>query len=129
LNEFGVLRLRLPQNARQVPQSVIDDGHRYGALQFGFEMGTGVRTYMTSGLPHALAVALLVLPSLPAALMAGVAFGAGRALMTLTRHAHPDRSAWDTALRTRDRLIRVVLTIASGAVGTVIVLQIHNPVV
>lgn len=47
INEFGLVRLPLPQNGRQVPESVRDDGPRYGALQFGFEMGTGLRTYYT----------------------------------------------------------------------------------
>jgi hypothetical protein len=113
-NEFGLVRIRLPQNARQVPSSIVDDGHRYGALQFGFEMGTGVRTYMTSGLPHALASGLLLLANLPDALLAGAAFGLGRAAMTLARHAHPDRDAWDDALRERDRVLRSGLTVAFG---------------
>ncbi|HEX2299225.1 MAG TPA: hypothetical protein VHH34_12045, partial [Pseudonocardiaceae bacterium] len=50
--EIAGYRLSLPQNARQVPTWIIREGSRAGALQFGYEMGTGVRTYMTSALPH-----------------------------------------------------------------------------
>jgi hypothetical protein len=124
LHEVGVVRLRLPQNARQVPESVVDEGARFGALQFGFEMGTGVRTFMTSGLPHVLAVALMVVAGLPEGLLAGLGFGAGRAWMTLSRHAHRDHDEWDAALARFDRVVRLGLTAAAGV--TIGVLVVHS---
>lgn len=115
-HEFGLLHLHLPQNARQVPQWVIDEGGRYGALQFGFEMGTGARTFMTSGLPHVLLLAVLLTASWPYALLAGLLFGGGRAWMALTRLWHPDPARWDVALRRSDRTVRAVLVVAAGLV-------------
>ncbi|WP_019901771.1 hypothetical protein [Salinispora arenicola] len=118
--EVGLFTLSLPQNARQVPQSIIQDGEQIGALQFGFEMGTGVRTFMTSGLPHVLLLCVLLLAGWPTALLSGLAFGAGRAWMMLSRLWHGDVVAWDMALAECDRFIRVVL---AGA-ATVVVIPI-----
>lgn len=120
-NEFGIARLPLLQNGRQVPQSITDDGGQYGALQFGFEMGTGVRTFMTSGLPHALAACLILVATWPIAIIAGLGFGAGRAWMTLSRHAHHDHVAWNDSLTKFDRGIRGVLTVASALSLAVII--------
>ncbi|MEQ4205600.1 hypothetical protein ABN028_05165 [Actinopolymorpha sp. B17G11] len=114
LQEFGIFRLRLPQNARQVPESISADGARYGALHFGFEMGSGVRTYMTSGLPHVLAAGVLLVAGWPAALLAGVGFGAGRALMVLSRHAYGDDGRWDQSLARYDTSIRALMTLATA---------------
>lgn len=114
--ELGLYQLPLPQNARQVPQSILAEGGRVGGLQFGFELGTGVRTFMTSGLPHVLLVAVFLFTGWPHALLAGVSFGAGRAWMALSRLWNSDTEAWDDELASRDRLIRVVLTAVSAAV-------------
>ncbi|MBW8482178.1 hypothetical protein [Actinomadura parmotrematis] len=96
LREFGLVRLPLPQNARQIPQEVLQTRLRRGTLQFGFELGTGVRTYVSASTPYVLALGLLLshqgpLPSL----LAGLAFGAGRALSAaLTLWSRdPDRDA------------------------------------
>jgi hypothetical protein len=120
LGEFGLYTLRLPQNGRQVPQWVIDEGGRPGALQFGFEMGTGVRTFMTSGLPHLLAAALLLVSDLPQAVLAGLAFGAGRAWMTLSRLWSGDADRWDAGLNRWLRPLRAALAVA--AVGCCVAL-------
>ncbi|MGC5319647.1 hypothetical protein ACPXB5_13030 [Micromonospora arida] len=120
--EFGLYRLRLPQNARQVPQTIVTADSRYGPLQFGFEMGTGVRTYMTSGLPHILVLGLLLLVPWDVALVSGIAFGGGRAWMALSRLWHGDVDAWDYAQRRYDRLTRIVLTVGTGALLVAILL-------
>lgn len=74
------LRLPLPQNARQIPQEVLQFKPRLGPLQFGFELGTGVRTYISSTAPIVLAVAVLLShPSPWSAATAGLGFGLGRA--------------------------------------------------
>jgi hypothetical protein len=114
LQEFEIVRRRLPQNARQVPESISADGARYGALHFGFEMGSGVRTYMTSGLPHVLATGVLLVAGWSAALLAGLAFGTGRALMTLSRHAYRDDGRWDRSLARYETPIRILMTLATA---------------
>lgn len=102
--ELGLLRFPLPQNARQVPQFVTRVPF-WGSLQFGAEMGTGMRTYSPTGLPHLVATAVFLLASLPHALIAGVGFAVGRTLMTLGFLAVHDRPSADRAfLRTVPRL-------------------------
>lgn len=98
--EVGLLRFPVPQNARQVPQFVTGIPF-WGALQFGTEMGTGMRTYSPTGLPHVVALGLLLLAGWPDALLAGLGFGAGRALMTLTFLSAGDRQAADHAFLDR----------------------------
>ena len=82
-----LVTIPLPQNARQVPQSVLQRGLRSGGLRFGFELGTGVRTYVSATAPYVVALALLLSgPGLLEALATGVGFGAGRALTALLRY-------------------------------------------
>ncbi|MGI5163933.1 hypothetical protein ACQEU3_06210 [Spirillospora sp. CA-253888] len=94
--ELGWLAIPLPQNARQIPQEVLQFRLRRGSLQFGFEMGTGVRTYVSASSPYVLALGLLLShQGLAACALAGLAFGGGRALSSaLTFWARdPDRDA------------------------------------
>ncbi|BCL12306.1 hypothetical protein [Micromonospora sagamiensis] len=106
--ELGLVSLRLPQNARQVPQDVLQRSPRRGALQFGFELGTGVRTYVSASAPYVLAAALLLVGQrLEVAVLAGVGFGVGRALTPLTRRAAGSGDRWDAELRVRLRTITV----------------------
>ncbi|MFI6822712.1 hypothetical protein ACIBJE_17425 [Micromonospora sp. NPDC050187] len=119
LRELGLVRIRLPQNARQVPQDVLQRNPRRGALQFGFEMGTGVRTYVSSSAPYVLAAALLLVGQrLEVVVLAGVGFGVGRAFTPLTRRAAGSGDRWDADLRVRLRTITVtgsvVLVVAFG---------------
>jgi hypothetical protein len=103
LRETGLIRLPLPQNTRQVPQDVLQRNFRRGALQFGFELGTGVRTYVSATAPYVLAAALLLTGTLPAALIAGLGFGAGRAATPLLRQASGAPLDWDARLPGRLR--------------------------
>ncbi|RAY11751.1 hypothetical protein DPM19_28675 [Actinomadura craniellae] len=81
LRELGLVRVPLPQNARQIPPEVLARRARRGALRFGFELGTGLRTYVSATAPYVLALGLLLAgPGLVATLLAGAAFGLGRAL-------------------------------------------------
>ncbi|TDC93828.1 hypothetical protein [Actinomadura sp. 7K507] len=91
--ELGLVRIPLPQNARQIPPEVLQTRLRRGSLQFGFELGTGVRTYVPAASPYVLALALLLsVPALSVALLTGATFGAGRALSAvLTYLARDDR--------------------------------------
>ncbi|WBB80521.1 hypothetical protein O7606_03800 [Micromonospora sp. WMMD882] len=108
LREVGLVRIRLPQNARQIPQHVLQRDVRRGAAQFGFELGTGVRTYVSASAPYVLAVALLLAgQELGVAALAGAGFGVGRALTPLTRRAAGAGDRWDADLRARLRTITV----------------------
>ena len=70
---------RLPQNGRQVPAWVTET-HPAGFMIFGAEMGTGMRTFSPTVLPHVLAFTVLAMVS-PLAVLAAVGFATGRALM------------------------------------------------
>jgi len=117
-NELGIFRVPLPQNARQVPSSVIFEGGRVGALWFGFEMGTGMRTYLPSTLPHLAALMVALYASWPYALLAGAGFGVGRAVMPLVRQASGDAEGWDLRFAQRERLVRTIglFTLLAGVV-------------
>lgn len=119
LRDLGVVRFPLPQNARQVPRTVLTDDVARGSLRFGFEMGTGVRTYVSSTVPYVLVVALVLsAPGLGAAVAAGVGFGLGRAFTPAARYAGGDGEAWDDALHTH---LRTVKTVAGLAVTIAVV--------
>ena len=109
LREAEVVTIPVPQNARQVPQDVLRHSPRRGALRFGFELGTGVRTYVSATAPYLLAVAVFLGGQpLQAAALAGIGFGAGRAATPLIRRASRAVEGWDADLRARLRLITVV---------------------
>jgi hypothetical protein len=104
LRDAGVLEFSLPQPLRQVPRSVFDKGLLRASLQFGFELGTGIRTYVTSGAPYLLLLALLLAGvSAPVAVLAGVGFGLGRAVVPLSRLASQHREEWDRRMATQAR--------------------------
>ena len=113
LRDADIVRFALPQNARQVPQTVLAGNVARGSVRFGFEMGTGVRTYVSSTVPYVLAVALLLTaPDLTTALATGAGFGAGRAITPAARYASHDGETWDAVLHTRLRLIKVTAGLA-----------------
>lgn len=125
LRDLGFVRVWVPQNARQIPQDVLQRNVVRGSLQFGFELGTGVRTYVSASTPYVLAIALLLSsPSLLVAVAAGVGFGLGRAATPLIRYASGAGDEWDERLRTRLRFITV--TGAMTATTTFGFLLAHN---
>lgn len=102
LRDQGVLRFPMPQNARQIPQDVLQRDLVRGTLQFGFELGTGVRTYVSASAPYVLALGVLLAGGgLITAVAAGLGFGLGRALSPVVRLASQDVAAWDTRLANR----------------------------
>lgn len=112
LRETGVWAFRLPENRRLVPETVFRLGRHLGPLQFGFEMGTGVRTYLPSSLPYAAAVAVALTAPLPAALAAGAGFGLGRALMTTANLRYDPDGGWDQAWLAGNTKLRLLTTTA-----------------
>ncbi|MGH3962607.1 MAG: hypothetical protein ACRDRY_05015 [Pseudonocardiaceae bacterium] len=111
--ECGLHRIALPHRRAQVPSAVIGAGGDAGALQFGFEMGCGVRTHMPSNLPYLPLVAVLLMGSWVAALLAGLGFGLGRAAMALGRHHSRDAAWWDRQWQRHGRRLRIALTLAA----------------
>jgi hypothetical protein len=116
--------LSLPQNRRAVPQSVIPRSNVAGPLQFGFEMGTGVRTFMPTALPHVLLLTVVLVGGVAPGIGAGLGFGLGRALMPLLRARQPDPRAWDRRLLATLRTIGVVC--ASGFLFAALALALHR---
>jgi hypothetical protein len=112
--------LALPQNRRAVPQWIIPRDNVDGPLQFGFEMGTGVRTFMPTALPHAAVLITVLAGGLVSGLLVGLGFGAGRALMPLVRSSRPEPSTWDDQLLDRLTAIGRVTALAF-LVGAVVV--------
>lgn len=111
--ECGLHRVALPHRRAQVPSAVIGTGGQAGALQFGFEMGTGVRTHMPSNLPYLPLVTVLLMGNWVAALLAGLGFGLGRAAMALGRHHSRDTTWWDRQWRQHERALRLALALAA----------------
>lgn len=122
--DAGLISLRLPQNARQVPQDVLQRDLVRGALQFGFELGTGVRTYVSASLPYVAAIAVLLAGEMDVALLAGVGFALGRAATPALRFASRAGEDWDDRLL--DRL--PLLTVGGGTVlaGALVVLAVQG---
>lgn len=112
LRELGVVRVPLPQNARQVPPDVLRRDLLRGSLQFGFELGTGVRTYVSAAAPYVLAAAVLLLGQhLPVAVLAGLGFGAGRAATPLLRQLSGSAEDWDGDLRGRLPVVKLAAAV------------------
>jgi len=115
LRDLGKISLPLPQNSRQVPRSVFGRRLTSAALRFGFELGTGVRTYVPAGAPYIVALALLLIADdLASALTAGVGFGIGRASMTLFRHWSQRGDEWDRRLDAELRWLVPVSSLMSA---------------
>jgi len=111
----------LPQRAYQIPRETFSTRPAHAAFRFAFELGTGVRTYITAAAPYGLALLLLLVPPPglgAAALSAGTAalgYGLGRSLIvgiqslrSAVSVEHPAR--W---LRLAD-VTTVVLTLATA---------------
>ena len=95
----GFLGVHLPQRRHQIPRTVFDRSPERAAARFGYELGTGLRTYLPSAAPHVLAVGIVVLGvPLWAALAVGAGFGAGRGLLPAQRALAPDAPRWDARL-------------------------------
>ncbi len=121
--ECGLHRVVLPHRRAQVPSTVIAAGGDAGALRFGFEMGTGIRTHMPSNLPYLPLGAVLLVSSWPAALACGLGFGVGRAAMALGRHHSGDGTWWDSQWHRHERAVRLTLTLTAILLTVVIIMR------
>ncbi|MDG4837539.1 hypothetical protein O7631_13515 [Micromonospora sp. WMMD967] len=121
LCEVRIVPFRLPQNARQVPSSIMVRADGSGALQFGFEMGTGLRTFVPTQLPYLLVALSLLIAPWWAAPMMGTCFGFGRTLMVRSAVSSGDASQWDARFASHRRTIVALCWIAALGALTVIV--------
>ncbi|MDP8930017.1 MAG: hypothetical protein M3O70_15975 [Actinomycetota bacterium] len=111
-------RMKLPEARRQIPMAILAASLVRGAYRFGFEMGTGMRTYVPSFAPYVLLLTLIVArPSVGQALLIAVGFGLGRAIPLMVHLGREDRR-----LMTRDFLRGSVHRLAGTASGLVILL-------
>lgn len=118
---------RLPQNRRLVPASVLGKATTAPALQFGFEMGTGLRTFSPSGLPLAAALVGMASGSLLAGLVVWLGFGIGRAAYAIGRNLAREPERVDRVLSSlADRV--VPRAVASMAVMAVVVAEVSRVV-
>lgn len=68
----------LPERRELVPQAVISSRSMSGWRRFGFELGLGWRTRITTFAPYATALSILIVGNAVEALGAGIAFGMAR---------------------------------------------------
>ncbi|WP_232662562.1 hypothetical protein [Pseudonocardia sp. TRM90224] len=114
LRETGVARFPVPENARLVTEDV-QHLREWGALQFGFEMGTGMRTYSPSALPHLALLAVLLVVPFPAAFALGAGFAVGRLVMPLMSNAWSDDGSWTELWARWDAVARPLLALVAVA--------------
>lgn len=100
LRDFGITTIRLPENRRLIPESVFRRHPLSAAAQFGFELGSGLRTYVPASSAHLVGAALMLLaPTAWQAAAAGLSFGLGRAIMPWSRYVSASPREWDSQLR------------------------------
>ena len=127
LRDLGVVRFWMPENRRQVRQTVLRHRPLVGDAMFGFELGTGARTYLPATAPYLVALAVIILgEGTGPGLATGAAFGLSRGLVVADRALHKDRDRWDKALQHYRRLLPVIglavsaallLILATGSAG------------
>ena len=82
----------LPEARRQLPAEIFGGSLARGAYRFGFQLGTGMRTYVPSPAPYVLLLALLLARStLASAILVALGFGLGRALPLMAYVSSPGR--------------------------------------
>lgn len=109
LRDLGVISFRMPENRRQVRQTVLRLRPLVGDVMFGFELGTGARTFVPAATPYLAAIVVIVLgDGILQGLAAGGAFGLARGLVVVDRSLHKNRNNWDAALERNQRLLPLI---------------------
>lgn len=113
--DTGLVSFPIPQNARLVPKDIFDrHGWLAASLIFGVEMGSGVRTYVTSSVPYVLVISLVFLgPGVALTYLAALGFAFGRLPIMLGRSRSRDQAVWD-----RNIARQVVLTTRIAVLAT-----------
>lgn len=106
----------LPHRAKAVPQSVLGKGPILGPWQFGFELGTGMRTHLTSNLPYVVLASCLMSTD-SASAICGLGFGIARALMPWFRMVSNNVVAWEADWIRYSSTILVSTSVITGSVS------------
>lgn len=122
LRDMGIIPVRFPQSQRQVRQSVLRMTPAIGALMFGFELGTGARTFMTGAAPYVALIAALLAGGPLAGVLAGLGFGLGRGLVPIDRRMRQDEERWDAWLRAHGKRTLPVLSAIATSVAAAVTL-------
>ena len=127
LRDLGITRFWMPENRRQVRQTVLRLRPLVGDAMFGFELGTGARTFVPATAPYLVAAAVLTLgDGIMPGLATGVGFGLDRGLVVVDRMLRRDRDRWDSTMRYLRQLwpfislamtSALLLGLVSGTVG------------
>lgn len=111
-------RWRFPNIHRQVPEIVFTRGERRSGFRFGFELGLGWRTQLTTVAPQTVALAcLLGAPGWTTPALAGAGFALGRFLHLAARLLSGDGDAWDERLQRFRGLLPTVSVAAIVAIA------------
>jgi hypothetical protein len=91
--------LRVPKIDRQIPEIVFAKGSTASAAQFGFELGLGWRTQLTTLSIQVLSLGLVLLPiGIATTFVVFLGFGLGRFLHFVVRLLSGDGYSWDAVL-------------------------------
>lgn len=122
--DFGLVKLAIPGPRRQVPSSVFRLGLNRAALIFGFEMGTGVRTYITGTVPYLAALVIVLMgQDLLDAIAVGLGFAMGRAFIPFWRVSSRDRDRWLARLNNGALKLRAITGVSAAFVSVVITIS------
>jgi hypothetical protein len=120
--DLRVASVALPQRRSLIPQEVFLRSPGAGFVRFGLEFGSGVRTYLTSAAPYAVvALVLLATDGALPGLLAGLAFGLGRAVAPLQAIA-ADEARWSADLTSISRLLERSGSAVVAVVGVLLFL-------
>jgi len=126
--DVGILHFSLPGVHRQVRRDITRLDSRLASISFGFELGTGVRTQITSSAPYMALVLLILLdPGVVAVVAAFSAFGIARGSVALDRALRRDRDRWDRILRAAGRRILPAGTTLLAGVTAILLVACARP--
>jgi hypothetical protein len=115
--------IRIPEAKRQIPAEVFGGSLVRGAFRFGFELGTGLRTYVSSAVPYfVLLIVLIGRPTFANALAIALGFGIGRGLPLAVQLLAPNHvGPFVAAFGERSRVAGLLLGLAVITGGSVLV--------
>lgn len=115
--DLGIISFPLPQRAAQIPQEVLFANPGRASIQFGFEFGSGLRTFVTTSMPYLLLFSLwMTQVSVVQYLAAAVGFGVGRSFLTVYRLFGPRDPELFAGVVARAAVVLKAVSIVCGGV-------------
>ena len=125
LRDLQIWRFWLPENRRQVRQTVLRLPALVGDMMFGFELGTGARTYLPATLPYVVVVVVIVFgEGIGPGLAAGFGFGFARGLVVVDRALRKDKDGWDQAIRSYKGVLPLLSLIPAAALFIILAVSL-----